>query len=185
MDNYHNWQKYYGIQLPKQKIQKWNKDSQPQGFTWFMNHHHHKPLGKDKSEQSAGKRPYLGCYSTERHFLPQSPSLIYFRNSEPLKWKEGCIPLTKDSDNVTGLYCASHSSPSPKRQLFIRVNVHLGKKNLNPWLWNKGELECHYGLQVSCRLWCFNYKCIRFSQLYHGHYKIPNSSWGYACSWNR
>lgn len=73
---------------------------------------------KEKSKQSGGNRPYLGCYNTECHFLPQSPGLIYFRNSEPLKWKEGCIPLTKTLITMTGLYCTSYASPSPKTTIY-------------------------------------------------------------------
>lgn len=137
-------------QLTKRKIQQWNRGSQPQGFTRFRNHSSTRHPSTRKN-QSGGKRPYLGCCNRESHFLIQFPGLTYFRNSEPLKWKEGCIPLTKDSDNLTGLYV-------PLPPLLQKTTIDQGKCTLrerkysNLWLWNNGKLECHDGLPVSGNL---------------------------------
>lgn len=56
-----------------------------------------------KKPQSGGKRASLSHYNRKALVLPQFTGLIYFRNSEPLKWKEGWVSLTEAS-TITCLF---------------------------------------------------------------------------------
>lgn len=95
-----------------------------QGCTWFLELKKPRPRGKRSSLSHCHREP---CVLT--HFT----GLIYSRNSEPLKWKEGCISPTAASM----ITCQGHTVPlSPRllrRDHYLSASTYTeGKKISKP-----------------------------------------------------
>lgn len=77
------------LTVSNKQIQRWNR--------WAASSNVVLDFWNQKKLHPSGKRSSLSHCHREPHVLTHFTGLIYSRNSEPLKWKEGCISLTTAS----------------------------------------------------------------------------------------